>query len=320
MIKIGQHIVHARAFLLVTTMASTLVLASGCNPSGQGQSSSSGTTVSLGTGSSGSSASGSSGSSGSVVTTPSSSSAVTTISAIQIIPKADSTGSFDAVAVPPAGGSAVRAARIFALDGSQIPTGNIPAWFGEARVFLTSSRTAGTANPVTPTTSNTPCAYFDSYTDNNPDTNGYYTIDGFNSDTTADVDQCAGAAATELNQLGMYVKVDRRFMNAGDRLQLIVKAKPIDQPNAAITPSSCVTGGYFDAAVCSNQLFTVSMRTAPLAPAKPFFFLFPTARALDLLSESVLLPISIDQSITTISIDRVKGGAIFYGFTLIRLQ
>ena len=101
---------------------------------------------------------------------------------------------------------------------------------------------------------------------------------------------------------------------------MFVKAKPLDEPNVAVQSSSCVVAGNFDPSSCVNQLFTLTMRTAPSAASKPFYILFPSAKALDLLSESVLLPINIDTSITTISIDRVKGGAIFYGLSIIRLQ
>lgn len=247
-------------------------------------------------------------------------SAASAANAVQIIPKADPTGSFDAVSVPLAGGTSVKASRYYDLTGSLITTGNLPSWFVEARIFLTSTRTQG--GSPTYSTSNTPCAYFDTTsTDNNPDSSGFYTIDGYNTDNgNVDIDQCAGTAAAEQNQIGMYIRVDRRFMNSTDKLQLIVKAKPIDSPNTTVTPSSCVTAGFFDPSACANQLYTVSMRTSPGAATKPFYILFPSAKAYDLLSESVLLPINIDQSITTISIDRVKGGAIFYGLTVIRLQ
>lgn len=241
------------------------------------------------------------------------------INAIQIITKGDSSGSFDNSIAPVSGGVGAKATRIFNLDGSLISTGSIPAWYSESKVFLTSTRTTASANPATPGTSDTPCSYFDSYNDNNPDTDGYYTIDGFNPSVAADIDQCAGTAASELNQLGMYIKVDRRFMDSGDKFQLIVKAKPIDAPNTAPTASSCVVGGFFDGTACSNQLFTVSMRTAPYAATKPFYILFPSAKSLDLISESVLLPMNINSNWTTISIDRVKGGAVFYGVTLIKL-
>lgn len=256
-----------------------------------------------------------SGASGAGATTPVSSASV---NAIQVIPKADNTGSFDLVSVPAAGGVSAKASRLYNLDGSLITTSNLPTWFVEARAFITSTRTSSGA---TGAGNNTPCAYFDNVSnDVNPDTDGFYTIDGYNTDNNiADIDQCAGTASSELNQLGMYVKLDRRFINPTDKFQIIVKAKPIDAPNTSILPSSCVTSGYFDASACANQLFTVSMRTAPTAPTKPFYILFPTAKAFDLLSESILIPTNIDQSITTISIDRVKGGAVFYGFTVIRL-
>ena len=288
-----------------------VLLVSGCQQptSGSGSASSGGTP---------SSSSGSSNTGGSTTTTSTS-----TIKALQVILKADATGSFDAAAVPAAGGASIKASRVYKLDGTLITTSLVPTWFSEARAFLTSTRTSG-ANPVTPATSNTPCSYFDTFNDNNPDTNGFYTVDGYYSSTLAtggtDIDQCAGTAAAELNQLGMYIKIDRRFMDATDKLQVIVKAKPLDAPNTAVTASSCVVGGFFDASACVNQLFTLTMRTAPAAASKPFYILFPSAKSLDLLSESVLLPINIDTSITTISIDRVKGGAVFYGLTIIRLQ
>ncbi|MBI2605701.1 MAG: hypothetical protein HYW49_06435 [Deltaproteobacteria bacterium] len=240
----------------------------------------------------------------------------TGINAFQIIPKGDSTGSFDLATNT---GTAVKAQRLYNLDGSQIASGNIPAWFSEARVFITSTRTSGGTPGYTG--GDTGCAYFDTTsTDNNPDASAFYTIDGYNGTATvADVDQCAGASASELNKLGLYVQIDRRFMNSTDKLQVIVKAKPIDAPNTAPSASSCVVGGYFDAGNCSNQYFTLTMRSAPYASAAPFYVLFPSAKATDLLSESVLLPIQIDTSITAISIDRVKGGAIFYGVTVVRL-
>lgn len=242
------------------------------------------------------------------------------VAAVQIITKADSSGSFDAVSVPMAGGVSVRASRLWNLDGSMITTGNVPSWFIEARAFLTSTRTSAGAPGSSGQLYDTPCAYFDNVTDVNPDTSGFYTIDGYNPSTGGtDIDQCTGAAAAEQNQTGMYVRIDRRFMNASDKLQIIVKAKPIDEPNTAVTPSSCVTSGFFDPAACTNQLYTLSLRTTPGASTKPFYILFPSAKALDLLTESVLVPINIDQSISTISIDRVKGGALIYGITVIRL-
>lgn len=297
--------------LLSVVVAAALV--SGCQQPSSGDGNASSSTSSTPPSSSSSSGS------GSTTTTTTS-----TVNAVQILPKADPTGSFDAAAVPAAGGASVKASRLYNLNGSLLTTSLIPTWFSEARVFLTSTRTSG-ANPASPSGSDTPCAYFDTSTaDNNPDTSGFYTVDGYYSATLSsggtDIDQCAGTAAAELNKLGMYIKIDRRFMNATDKLQIIVKAKPLDAPNTAPTASSCVVGGNFDASACVNQLFTLSLRTAPFAATKPFYILFPSAKSLDLLSESVLLPISIDTSITTISIDRVKGGAIFYGLTVIRIQ
>jgi hypothetical protein len=243
---------------------------------------------------------------------------------VQVITRADATASFDTVALPASGGASIKAVRYFNLDGSIIGAGLLPTWFREARLFLTTSRTAGTSNPGSSATdADTPCAYFDlAAGDNNPGGSGYYTIDGYNADasqTSTDVDQCAGAAASEVAQLGMFLSVDRLFMNPTDKLQIILKAKPIDAPNTAPTPASCTVAGFFEPSACTNQLFTVTMRPAPAAPAKPFYLLFPSAKSLDLLSESVLVPLHVNPSITTISIDRVKGGAIFYGFTVIRL-
>lgn len=308
-----------RGFAVASLVFTMAALVGGCQQPTSGSSTVSSSGSTSGATSSGSSSSGSSGSSSS-----STSSTTSTVNALQIITKADGTGSFDGAAVPAAGGITVKASRLYNLDGSLITSSLIPTWFSEARVFLTSTRTSG-SNPSTPTTSDTPCAYFDSFTgDNNPDSNGFYTVDGYYSSTLAtggtDIDQCAGTAAAELGKLAMYVKIDRRFMNTTDKLQIIVKAKPLDAPNTAPTVSSCVVGGNFDPSACVNQLFTLTMRTAPNAAAKPFYILFPSAKALDLLSESVLLPISIDTSITTISVDRVKGGAIFYGMTVVRLQ
>jgi hypothetical protein len=252
---------------------------------------------------------------------PSSSASSTSgLNAISIVTKADPSGSFDATSVPVAGGIAAKAQRLFNLDGSAITSGTVPAWFVESRLFLTSTRTStGIASNVT---SDTPCAYFDSYsTDINPDTSGYYTIDGYSPNSgSTDVDQCAGTAAAELNKVGLYINIDRRFMNATDKLQLIIKAKPLDSPNTAPTVSNCVTGGFFDAGACSNLYYTVTMRTAPYASAKPFFILFPSAKSMDLLSEQVLVPINNYSNIATISIDRVKGGVVLYGVSVIRMQ
>ena len=242
------------------------------------------------------------------------------VNAFQVITKTGASGSFDATAVPASGGVAPKAQRIFGLDGTQIAVGNIPTWYVESRVFLTSTNTSGTNTASTLTGSDTPCAYFDSTaTDNNPDSDNYYAIDGFYNPGAGDIDQCAGTTAAELNKLSLYVQVDRRFMNSTDKLQIIVKAKPLDSPNTAPTASSCVVGGYFDPSACSNQYFALSMRTAPYAAAAPFYVLFPSAKSRDLLSETVLLPLQIDSGITTISIDRVKGGALFYGLTVLRL-
>lgn len=194
-----------------------------------------------------------------------------------------------------------------------------PTWFVEAKLFLTSTRTS--AGAPANSTSDTPCAYFDSYTDNNPESTGFYTIDGYNvgGSVTSDIDQCAGTSLAEAAQLAFYIKIDRRFTNSTDKFQIIVKAKPLDEPDTAPTTSSCIVGGLFDAANCANNVYTVSMRSGVGASAKPFYYLFPSAKALDLLAESVLLPTHIDSSINTISVDRVKGGAVIYGVTLIRI-
>lgn len=244
------------------------------------------------------------------------------ITAFQIITRVGASGSFNSAVVPISGGVSLAAARLFDLNGTQISSTNVPAWFVSAHAFLTSTRTS--AGSPTYAGADTACAYFDSYgTDNNPDSSGYYTIDGYNVTATgvsSDIDQCAGTAAAELNQLGMYLQFDRRFMNSNDKLEIIIKAMPIDEPNTAPTASSCVVGGNFNAANCSNQVFTLTRRTSPGAAAKPFFNLFPSAKALDLLSESVLVPLADDTSITTLSIDRVKGGAVFYGITVIKMQ
>lgn len=243
------------------------------------------------------------------------------VNAVQIITKGDPTGSFDLVSVPAAGGALVTASRFYNLDGSTITTANVPPWFAGAHVFLTSTRTStGPPNPVANGLQDTPCAYFDTEVDANPDSTGFYTIDGYNTTFAPnDIDQCAGTAANELSQVGLNIVIDRTYMNPTDKLELIVKAELIDQPTTAPTPSTCISNGFFDPTVCSNQTYTVTMRTAPGAAAKPFFLLFPSASALDLLSQSVLLPINGNQSITTISIDRVKGGSVFYGMTVLRL-
>jgi hypothetical protein len=259
-------------------------------------------------------------SSNSTVTSSSSSStfSYSGINAVQIIAKTGSNGSFDSVVPPPSGGLSVYASRYFNLDGSIISTSQVPTWLAQASLFITSTRTS----PGSPsfTNADTACAYFDSYIgDNNPESDGYYTIDGYNTSSGADIDQCAGTQSSETSKLGLYIKLDRNFMNPTDKIQIIVKAKPIDAPNTAPSPSSCVVGGNFDPQNCVNTYFTVSMRTAPFASSQPFYVLFPSAKAYDLLSESVLLPIQIDPSVTTISIDRIKGGAIFYGVTIIRL-
>lgn len=250
-------------------------------------------------------------------TTTTSTTTTSSTRAIQLITKTGSLGSFDAASAPASGGLALSAARFFNLDGSQIPTAQKPTWLVGAKTFITSSRSQ--AGVPAMTGSDTPCAYFDSTNDNNPESNGYYVIDGYYSAAGADIDQCAGVAASELNQLSIYIQIDRTFMESDENLQLIVKAKPINAPNTAPNPTECVAGGFFDAANCVNEYFTVSMRNAPGGAAKPFYILFPSAKSLDLLSESVLLPIRISNSITTISIDRVKGGAIIYGVSLIRM-
>lgn len=293
-----------------------LVSLSGCFSSGQPVTATAASSSSASTSTSSSTTSGTS----STDATTSSSISFTGTNAVQIITKANSSnGSFDSAAVPVAGGLPLLATRIFNLDGSQIATGSIPSWFAQAKIFLTSTRT--TAGAPTYVGDDTPCAYFDSYsTDNNPDTSGFYTIDGAHDQNgNVDTDQCAGTALSELNQLAFYFQVNRAAMNATDKLQIIVKAKLIDPPNTAPTVSTCVVGGNFDASNCTNTLYTISMRSAPAAVTKPFYIMFPSAKALDLLSESILLPLPINTNITTISIDRVKGGMVLYGVTIVRL-
>src|SRR5262245_13873026 len=110
---------------LVVGLISLSFLSTGCQ---QPSSSSASGTSSSGTGSTlgGSTLTGSSGASGSTSTSLGS-----TVNAIQIITKADPTGSFDPVSVPLSGGASVKATRIFNLDGSSITVGNVPPWFVE---------------------------------------------------------------------------------------------------------------------------------------------------------------------------------------------
>lgn len=253
--------------------------------------------------------------------TPSSAEIESSLKAIKIVFKADGSGSFDPVAVPNAGGLSLKASRIFDINGNLISNSSIPPWFSEARVFLTSTRTSGGGNPVVPSGSDTPCSYFDSFPgDNNVDTSGYYTIDGYNAaNVVSDIDQCAGTDVSELNKLYLYVKLDRLFLGSNEKIQVIVNAKPINAPNTTADPSSCSSGGNFTPEACTNQLFTISMRTAPGAPTGFKPLLFPSAKALDLQSEIITMPINISSSINTISIDRIKGGAIFYSLTLVRI-
>lgn len=267
--------------------------------------------------------------------TPTNSSTASGPNVAQIIMATGSTASFDAASVPTSGGTYNYAKRFYDLKGNLISsTSN---WWLTATngvgVFLTSTSTSYPGGGTGATTSTngsryrTPCAYFDIYDDNNPESSGYYTIDGLttnppslsDSTPTADIDQCAGITNTEKSKLGIFMTINRSYLNSTDKLQVIVKAKPLTTPNTAPVPSSCIVGGLFDASACTNTVFTITMRTALAAAARPFFMLFPSAKALDLISENVLLPINIDSTITTITIDRIKGGAVFYGITLVRV-
>lgn len=226
------------------------------------------------------------------------------------------------------------AKRFFDINGNAYSSTTMPTWFVGAYVYLTKTRTSSPDGSVAASGSkeDTPCAYFDTYgTDNNPGNAGFYAIDGFytsDSTTSPDIDQCAGATAAEQANLKLYFVIDRSKMNTNDKLNIIVTASPLDAPNTSPTPSGCVVGGMFDASACTNQLFTVTMRAGPTAsapmgafmPAKPFFMLFPSAKALDLISESIYLPINAAPGISTISIDRVKGGAVFHNITIIRMN
>jgi hypothetical protein len=258
--------------------------------------------------------------------------------AVQIIFATGASGSFDAVAVPAAGGTYAKVSRVFDLNGNTISnfSSTYPNWwFRTAAVFLTSTSTSFPAGGAGATTSNTtdrertPCAYFDTYDDNNPESNGSYTIDGLIpnaqslSDLTpaADIDQCAGITVAERSKLGFYAVLRRGSSSMGttDKIQMIVRAKPLTPPNTAPVPSSCIVGGLFDATACATNVFTVSMRTAIGAAARPFYMLMPSAKSMDLVSESVLLPVNIDSTLTTITLDRLKGGAIIYSVILIKV-
>ena len=258
--------------------------------------------------------------------TPTSSSSTSTSStsysgtnAVQIITRTGTQGSFDSTAVPSSGGVTIYAQRFFDLQGSSLSTSQIPAWLTSASIFLTSTRSSS-GTPAN-TGSDTPCAYFDGFSDNNPETNNFYTIDGYNVRTgvTSDIDQCTGTAAAELNKLSIVLQINRSYLNSTDKFQIIVKARSIDEANSAPNPASCVVGGNFSPSSCSNQVYAVTLRTAPQAAALPFYYLFPSAKANDLLTESFFAPMHLNTSWTTISIDRVKGGAIFYGVSIIRL-
>ncbi len=258
--------------------------------------------------------------------------------AVQIILSSGSGGSFDNVTPPVTGGTFAPARRFYDLSGNQINPTTYPSWWFDTStsgsgVFITSTSTSYPGGGTYATSSatsaryRTPCSYFDNFDDNNPETSGNFTIDGLvtnapslNDGTpAADMDQCAGATAGERAKLGMYFKFIRSNMLSTDKLQVIIRAKPLNTPNTAIVPSSCIVGGVFDATACSNAVFTVSMRTSLGAAARPFFMLMPSAKAMDLLSEMVLLPLHADPTITTVSIDRLKGGAAFYSITFVRI-
>ncbi len=247
-------------------------------------------------------------------------------------------GSFNAGSVPASGGTYVTAARVFDLAGNLITnhTSQYPSWwFQDAGVFLTSTSTSYPGGGAGATSSNstdrelTPCAYFDSTDDNNPENTGYFTIDGIMTNAaslsdatpTADIDQCAAITAAERAKMGLYVRIRRSgsSMGSSDKIQMIVKAKPLTPPNTAPVPTSCVVGGVFDATACATNVFTMAMRTAITAAARPFYMLMPSAKALDLISESVLLPVNIDSSITALTVDRLKGGAVFYSIILVKV-
>lgn len=268
-------------------------------------------------------------------TAPATSTSSSGPNAVQIIFATGANGSFDASSVASTGGTYNYAQRFFDLKGNLLSNSN--SWWFKASsgtaVFLTSTSTSYPGGGVGATTSSsssryrTPCAYFDSTDDNNPETAGYYTIDGLvtnapsfsDSTAVADIDQCAGISNTEKSKLGIVFTLDRNYLSSTDKIQLIIKAKPLTTPNTAPVPSSCVIGGLFDATGCATNVFNVTLRTALGAAARPFFMLFPSAKALDLISESILLPTNFDSSITTITIDRLKGGAVFYSATLIRV-
>jgi hypothetical protein len=258
--------------------------------------------------------------------------------AVQIILATGTASSFNAGSVPASGGAYVAATRVFDLAGNLISnhTNTYPNWwFQDAGVYLTSTSTSypgGGAGATTSDTSNrelTPCAYFDNTDDNNPENAGYFTIDGLvtnapslsDGTASADIDQCAAITAVERARLGFYVRIRRSSASMGtsDKIQMIIKAKPLTAPNTAPVPSSCVVGGLFDATACATNVFTTTMRTAIGAAARPFYMLMPSSRAMDLISENILLPVNIDTSITTLSVDRLKGGAVFYSIVLVKV-
>jgi hypothetical protein len=258
--------------------------------------------------------------------------------AVQIILATGSAASFNAASVPASGGTYVAATRAFDLSGNLITnyaTTYPNWWFQDAGVYLTSTSTSYPGGGSGATTSNstdrelTPCAYFDSTDDNNPESAGYFTIDGLTTnapsltDTTpsADIDQCAGITAAERSRMGLYVRIRRSSASMGtnEKIQMIVKAKPLTTPNTAPVPSSCIVGGLFDATACATNVFTLSMRTAVTAAARPLYMLMPSAKALDLISESIMLPVNIDSTITALTIDRLKGGAVFYSIVLVKV-
>ena len=257
--------------------------------------------------------------------------------AVTIALRTGSSGSFDAASVAATGGTYSKVARSFDLNGNLIVTSGYQNWWfdpANSGVYLTSTSTSypgGGSGATASSSANkqvTPCAYFDSYDDNNPEANGSYTIDGiipnassYTTSSVADIDQCAGITAGEKANLGMYFTIKRGSanMNSTDKLQIMIRARSLTPPNIAPVPSSCVVGGLLDPTACASTVFTVSMRTALGAAARPFFMFMPSAKSLDLISESILLPINIDPALTVITIDRLKGGAVFYDVKLVRI-
>lgn len=280
-------------------------------------------------------------STGTTTTTTTSSTINSGPAAVQIVLATGASGSFSAGSVPSSGGTYVTATKVYDLNGNLItsPATTYPYWWFEgAGVFLTSTSTSYAGGGAGATTSDTddyqitPCAYFDSATDNNPESAGYYTIDGIltnpsslanpSGTNSADIDQCAGITAGERAKLGFYVKLRRSTstsMGTSDKIQMIIKARPLTAPNTAPVPSSCIVGGFFDATACATAVFTLTMRTGLAAAAKPFYMLMPSAKSLDLVSESVILPVNIDTTLTHITVDRLKGGAVFYSIILVKV-